>query len=222
MNAEFLDKAMGLDFEKYVYRTFRGNPLMNLLQDKEGEYYGTNVYNIIALDKFLKINGMRVATGKDLEQIIAERTLDLKGSSYDTYVKIDFPNCHFNQEYDKLFRELKDILRERKLDPRGNPIIIPINELKITRDNTEKYSITIGKESQLYVVPQYGIGYYGRKFDECDQEGFPIIKEDGKRKIEITQRFCLSKVYIDGELGIKNSGGLSSRNKDSRVVVVKN
>ena len=173
---------------------------------------------VIAVNNVLQQAGLRTATPADLEEVLREERLKLRGQYEDTALVLrntNEPNAYLAG---KLMTEVKSRLgKDIK-----NPIMIPLNGLDLVEDKDSDYglSFTLKEDAELISAPELVNTNDYKKFSKTNEKGLPIFDTNGNRTL-YTRDSGLSRLYLNYDLDLgSDDSGLGDSDDDGRVVVV--
>ena len=203
LSTRFLDG----DFGEEVLREYKGKVRIdyedNIVLDVLSYYHyndrivrGSNSFAVILVNQILP-EGMRVATPVDLERILRNESLDLKGN-YEVSALVlmsgDNQNAYLAKYLDK------------QIQTRGKieyPIMVPLASLELINDPNSNYGLAfkLKEDAQILYAPQLAYKNHKRRYSKTDEQGLPIFDGNGERTLH-TKRCNLSELFLSRDLNL--------------------
>ena len=209
------------DFERDFLEEYNGisradfrnaDVLLNVLRNGKG----SNPFAVVLANQVLRQVKLRTATPADIEKILRNKDLDLKGVYVDTGLVLrseDSPN-----EY--LARDLKGQLGNQEL-----PVMIPLAELDLRVDSEACYGLAFDVREDAEVIYDKILNSESAPFSSEDineKTGLPKRLGRGDRYF-YTRNSELSWFYLGGDSNLYSYyRNLDNSNVNGRVVVVGN
>ncbi|MEK6909308.1 MAG: hypothetical protein AABX23_04620 [Nanoarchaeota archaeon] len=222
--ASFLEGDFGGEvlakYDELVQRKYGDNPILKKFTRHEGIVKGSNPYSFVAMNEVLSAYGARLAHPSEIDFIIQEGILPLRGQYEDMGLvlrSVGEPNAYLAQ------------LLSQQLGERGitcsneNPIMIPLKSLELVTDTRapQKLAFTIGDPSAVVIAPKLAHSNNGRKFFYSDNNGLPIFDENGDKTL-YTENNGLRVLIRDWNLDLyARYRVLSDDNANGRVVSIR-
>jgi len=176
---------------------------------------GSNPFYVIAVNDYFRANNIKIRTAsqKDLEDILRNNLLQLKGHYGDTGLVLrstEAPN-----EY------LAKHLANQLTNP-SYPLMIPLNGLTLIKDSNSphNYSFQLTNETKLIYAPVLN-SVSGKNFNETDDNGLPLLGDGTRTLYTRSDKSGLSRFYMNRGLDLGSYGEyLASSDDDDRVVLV--
>lgn len=216
----FLEGDEGRDvlaeYNSKVNSNYRGVSALNVLSFEDNVVKGSNPFAFVLLNRILESRDLSVATPADLERVLKEGILDLKGTYGDSALVLrseSEPNSYL----------AKDLIQQigKKGIQVNYPLMIPLDGLELMYDGNSpcNLSFELTRDSQLIYAPQFDNKNNELKFNEGDENGLPIFKQKGKRVL-YTGEGGLRRLYRGRDLYLgARDWYLANSNADGRVVV---
>ena len=215
------------DFGKYVhneviseYGSDNSFVTTKIIYDDEAQVVkGSKPGYIVAANKIIRNQGLTTVTQADLENILENKILDLKGFYEDTALVLrskQNPNQY-------LANHLAKQVEHRKGKNFRSPVMISLCDLDLVKDNNSPYKLSfkLRESSNIIYTPILNkSGNFSSK-DIIKKTGLP--KKTGKQgdRTLYTRDSGLSRLYLGRDLGLgSNWGGLAGSDAGGRVVVL--
>ena len=225
-SANFLKGDFGKAFlEEYKGRVksdYNNNPVLNVLNYKDGIVKGSNSYAVVLANQILKQEGLRTATQADLEKILKINALDLKGMDIDTGLVLR--NEDGLEKY--LVRDLSKQIKEKGYEFPKVPLVIWLNELNLENDKKShtglRFKLSENCKPFYVQILKKGGAFLSEDIDE--ETGLPKKLSRGGNRYLFVKHYGLSRFCFMSNscLDSKENIFVDSYDEDSnRMVVVK-
>ena len=180
---------------------------------------GSNPFAVAHADSLLKSQGVRVATMADLERVLTTNAFDLRGTYEDTALVLrnrEEPNSY-------LANNLAEQLESRGTRVGKTLLTVQLRGLQLVKDAGSDYGLAfqLTDESQVTEAPYLVEKNSGKQFSKLDENGVPIFADNGNRVL-YTRKSGLSRLYLDGDLGVYSDyEDLAYSYEDCRVALVR-
>ncbi len=222
---------LGGDLGKYIHyeivRKYKDFPVVtnNIKYDKESKLVkGSKPFYNVAVNEFLKGNGLHTATPAELELIIAANTsnstlgLNLKGTYEDSALVLRSgkkPNEYLAKN---LLAQLK--ARNPKIKM---PLMIPLTDFDLVTDSNSPHGLAFKLRDEAEIIYAPILDSDSGQFNTEDIDlsiGLPKELNKGDRYFHI-RKDGLSRLYLGRDLDLDSvDENLANSNGDGRVVIV--
>lgn len=130
---------------------------------------------VLAVNDVLKEKGMRVANSREIQRVIEEGILDLKG----LYEDLGLVLFGVSGENEYLAKDLaKQIKKYQNL---SFPILMPLNglELKVDKNAPNDFRFNIKDKNSIIYAPQLERKNNGKNFSTVDNNELPVFDKNG-------------------------------------------
>src|SRR3989338_4737155 len=191
----FLEGNLAEQVHDYLLSNYPDLP--NLSSIKTGK--GSNSFYVTAVDDYFRANALKIRTAsqKDLEDILRNNLLQLKGQYEDTALVLRSqkdPNKYLAQHL------------ANQLNP-SYPLMIPLNGLTLIKDDKSphKYSFQLTDKTKLIHAPVLN-SESEQRFNETDDNGLPKNLGNGTRTLYTrSDKSGLSGLYMNRNLDLNSS-----------------
>jgi hypothetical protein len=218
--AMFLEGDFGqeilLDYLERVQGQYQNASALDVLKFADNVVKGSNLFAFVLLNHILREKNMRIATPRDLEKILKNNELDLKGTYGDSALVLRSDGDPNSYLAGKLIEEVKQNNGSIEY-----PTMIPLAGLELEYDSGSPHNLSfrLGSNSQIIYAPQLDNSNNGKKFSEGDEKGLPVFNDNGSRTL-YTGSDGLRRLYRNRYLDLNAwNVDLASSNSDGRVVV---
>ncbi|MEK6915607.1 MAG: hypothetical protein AABW89_03650 [Nanoarchaeota archaeon] len=184
--ASFLEGDFGGEvlakYNELVQQKYGDNPMLKKFTRHDGIVKGSNPYSFVAMNEVLSKYGGRLAHPAEIDFIIQEGMLPLRGQYEDMALvlrSVAEPNLYLAQR-------LSQQLGENGITfSNENPTMIPLRSLDLVVDTRapQKLAFTIKDPSAVVAAPKLAHSNNGRKFFYSDNNGLPIFDENGDKTL---------------------------------------
>lgn len=210
MEYQILPDDMRKRYNTYVEKCFLGDSLLKI--KKDGLESKTSARKLIALNQYLQLyeNGWKLANPDDIEDIIRNDYIDLKGKQTDLAILIDDYLSIKGNELIPLYKSVSSYIKENNIVcSSAYPLLIPFNQMTIKKkDKQSNLEIGLINNPDINNTRTFGTLNYNKFFSHIDN-GMPILDTESNRYISVSGKGVM-KLYLDEELNYKAQKGIGS------------
>ncbi len=176
------------EYNQIVSTDYQGASALNVLFFADNVVKDSNPFAFVLLNKILTQKKMRIATPADLEKVLEEEAINLKGTYGDSGLVLrsdGYPNQY-------LARDLINQIKQR--GSLQYPLMIPLAGLDLRYDTNSPHDLSfqLTPTSEIIYAPQLSEGNHNKKFNKADEKGLPIFKDNGSRTLDNGSRTLYS------------------------------
>ena len=176
----FLDGDLGKEAHEAIIKKYGADHQFvtkNVFYDNDSKLIkGSKPGYILAVNEFLRGNGLRTATSYDVQRAIDEGNLNTKGF----YEDLGLVLYSESGENEYFARDLTNQARQRKsID---FPVMFNLSdlELKVDQNAPQGLAFKLRDDSQIIMTPELLLANDRKKFSKVNQFGVQIFEDNGK------------------------------------------
>ena len=213
---DFLKEDFGREVNKEVQVKYKEFHVINKVRYSDSDNYlkGSTPFYVVAVNEFIRSEGLRTATPSDLEAILRTKVLNLRGFYEDSALVLRSVNGQNQYLSIKLFEDIK--LRHPQLNL---PIVILLNGLDLVKDQDSLYGLR--EDATLIYAPILNEEKGNFSAEDIDEKtGLPKNLKGGNR-ILYTIKEGLARLRLCRALGLRSwDVGLDGSDGEGRVIIV--